>query len=249
MATLSCKSCGGTEAAKSGFVRGLQRYRCRSCGCNFTNTPARGKPAAMKAMAVLLYAMGNMSFGMIGRILGVSDVSVLRWVRAEAQALPEPDVPADVKVLVQSPGHRRDVAFREKKAGQLWLWRAYDPVGGRTVAWVLGRRDDATCRRLLDKTGTKGMTFVTDDRDGYHRRIPPEQVFTGKDLTVSIERDNSDIRHFLARFRRRTKVVSKWPRMVDLSLRLYHHYHDRGGCSPATKIAQDNLCVGLTEPE
>src|SRR3954452_4128807 len=100
MATLSCKSCGGTEAAKSGFVRGLQRYRCRSCGCNFSNTPARGKPAAMKAMAVLLYAMGNMSFGMIGRILGVSDVSVLRWVGAEAQARPEPDVPADVKVLV-----------------------------------------------------------------------------------------------------------------------------------------------------
>ena len=44
----------------------------------------------MKAMAVLLYAMGNMSFGMIGRILGVSDVSILRWVRAEAEALPEP---------------------------------------------------------------------------------------------------------------------------------------------------------------
>jgi len=54
----------------------------------------------MKAMAVLLYAMGNMSFGMIGRILGVSDVSILRWVRAEAEALPEPAVPADVKVLV-----------------------------------------------------------------------------------------------------------------------------------------------------
>lgn len=100
MATLSCKSCGGMEATKSGFVRGLQRYRCRACGCNFTKTPPRGKPAAMKAMAVLLYAMGNMSFGMIGRILGVSDVSILRWVRAEAKALPEPAVPADVKVLV-----------------------------------------------------------------------------------------------------------------------------------------------------
>ncbi|WP_155773794.1 IS1/IS1595 family N-terminal zinc-binding domain-containing protein [Methylorubrum extorquens] len=100
MATLSCKSCGGTDATKSGFVRGLQRYRCRTCGCNFTNTPPTGKPAAMKAMVVLLYAMGNMSLGMIGRILVVSDVSVLRWVRAEAEALPDPAVPADVKVLV-----------------------------------------------------------------------------------------------------------------------------------------------------
>src|SRR3954452_6586093 len=142
MATLSCQSCGGTEAAKSGFVRGLQRYRCRSCGCNFTTTPARGKPAAMKAMAVLLYAMGNMSFGMIGRILGVSDVSVLRWVRAEAQALPEPDVPADVKVLVQSPGHRRDVAFREKRqasfgSGAPMILSAGEPWPGFWVAVMM----------------------------------------------------------------------------------------------------------------
>jgi len=51
-------------------------------------------------------------------------------------------------------------------------------------------------------------------------------LFTGKDLTFSIEQDNSNIRHFLARFRRRTKVVSKSEEMEDLSLRLYHHLHD-----------------------
>jgi insertion element IS1 protein InsB len=48
----------------------------------------------------------------------------------------------------------------------------------------------------------------------------------GKDLTFPIEQDNSNIRHFLARFRRRTKVVSKVAEMVDLSLRIYHHFHD-----------------------
>ncbi len=47
-----------------------------------------------------------------------------------------------------------------------------------------------------------------------------------KDLTVPIEQDKSNIRHFLARFRRRTKVVSKVVEMVDLSLRIYHHFHD-----------------------
>jgi len=31
------------------------------------------------------------------------------------------------------------------------------------VAWVLGGRDDVTCRRLLDKVGVKGKTFITDD--------------------------------------------------------------------------------------
>jgi insertion element IS1 protein InsB len=118
------------------------------------------------------------------------------------------------------------VAFHPKKTQKLWIWRAYDPLARRTVAWVIGRRDDATCQKLLDKIGLEGKTFVTDDWDGYHRLIPEEQLFTGKDLTVFIEQDNSNIRHFLARFRRRTKVVSKSEEMVDLSLRLYHHLHD-----------------------
>ena len=91
------------------------------------------------------------------------------------------------------------------------------------MAWVLGGRDDATCRRLLDKVGVSGRTFVTDDWEGTHRVIPAAQLFTGKDLTFPIEQDNSNIRHCLARFRRRTRVVSRCSTMVDLSLRLLHH--------------------------
>lgn len=68
-----------------------------------------------------------------------------------------------------------------------------------------------------------GRTFVTDDWEGYHRVIPKAQLFTGKDLTFPIEQDNSNVRHCLARFRRRTKVVSRCRTMVDLSLRLLHH--------------------------
>ncbi len=60
----------------------------------------------MKALAVLLYGMGGMSFSMIGRVLGVSDVAVLKWVRAEAAALPEPEVPvAAVTVGIDEMGH------------------------------------------------------------------------------------------------------------------------------------------------
>ncbi len=91
---LSCKRCGNVDYAKSGTVRRHQRYRCRSCGCHFTDTPVPGKPAAIRALAVLLYGMGNMSFSIIGRLLGVSDVAVLKRVRAEASAPPDPAVSA-----------------------------------------------------------------------------------------------------------------------------------------------------------
>jgi len=67
---------------------------------------------------------------------------------------------------------------------------------------------------------------VTDDWEGFHRCIPEDQLFTGKDLTFPIEQDHSNIRHYLARFRRRTKVVSKSRERVDLSLRLHHHLRE-----------------------
>ena len=133
------------------------------------------------------------------------------------------------------------MAFSQKKTEKLWVWRAYDPVARRTVAWVLGGRDDATCQKLLDKVGLKGKTFLADDWDGFHRLIPKDQLFTGKDLTFSIEQDNSNIRHFLARFRRRTKAVSKAVEMVDLSLRIDHHFHDNP-CNFAA-LAATFLCI------
>ena len=92
MADICCKGCGSVDLVRSGFVRGHQRYLCKSCRMNFTNTPARGKPAAMKDMALAMHTIGGMSFCGIGKILGVSDVAVLNWVRAKAKQLP--DVPA-----------------------------------------------------------------------------------------------------------------------------------------------------------
>ena len=43
--------------------------------------------------------MGNASFGIIDRLLGVSDVAVLKWVRAEARSIPEPKVESDLLVV------------------------------------------------------------------------------------------------------------------------------------------------------
>jgi transposase-like protein len=60
--------------------------------CNFTATKRRGRPAAIKALATLLYAMGNMSFCGIARLLNVSDVAVLKWIRQAALKLPEPEM-------------------------------------------------------------------------------------------------------------------------------------------------------------
>jgi transposase-like protein len=85
-----CKHCGSGSFVRNGMAHGRQRYRREACGRSFTATPPRGKPPAMKALAVLLYALGNVSQGMIAKLLGVSHVAVYKWVRAAGEGTPAP---------------------------------------------------------------------------------------------------------------------------------------------------------------
>ncbi len=123
------------------------------------------------------------------------------------------------------------MAFCKWKKNKVWIWKACDPVSKRVVQWELGGRDDGTLKRLLDKVGVKGRIFVTDDFEAYHRCIPEDQLFTGKDLTFPIEQDNSNTRHYLARFRRKSKVTSRSLQMVDLSRLLLYHFSNPSLCS------------------
>ena len=84
---------------KNGIVRGMRRHRCEACGRDFTMMPPKGKPPRMKALALMLYAMGDMSFRGIARIPGISDVTVLNWVRDAARRLPEPSAAAGTVIV------------------------------------------------------------------------------------------------------------------------------------------------------
>jgi insertion element IS1 protein InsB len=87
---------------------------------------------------------------------------------------------------------------------------------------VLGARDSATFARLYAKVRhLTGCVFYTDRWEAFAEVLPPERHVAGKEHTVTIERDNSNTRHHLGRFTRRTKVVSKKSFMVDLSIRLW----------------------------
>ena len=97
--------------------------------------------------------------------MGVSHVAIYKWVRAAGEQAPAPSAtPSSGIVQIDEMGHFVN--------GKVWLWRAYDPVARRTLAWELGGRDDATCRRLLGKLGIAGHVFLTDDWAGFHRLIP-----------------------------------------------------------------------------
>src|SRR3954462_10035405 len=157
---LRCKRCGSEAHVKNGLMRGQQRYRCKACGLNFTDTPPRGKPLALKVAAVLLYVSGQ-SMNRTAKLLGVSTPhhkGLARAVRGRLRA----------KTRARGSGRgdraRRDVALSEKKSEPLWIWKAWDRASGQLVDWECGGRDKATCERFIERlTRWRTRLYCADD--------------------------------------------------------------------------------------
>ena len=75
------KKCSSHSYVKSGHIRGLQRYRCKGWGCQFTQTSLRVVSPVLKNLAVLLYAHCGVSMLGIAKLFKVSDMAVLKWIR------------------------------------------------------------------------------------------------------------------------------------------------------------------------
>jgi len=118
------------------------------------------------------------------------------------------------------------VAFCEWKKNTLWIWRAIDGVSRHALGWVLGDRSDASLQKLVQNVDTHTCDFITDEWGGFFRILPENRHFWGKDLTFPIEGTNSDIRHRVARFKRKTKASSRSLDMVNRSLLLFHYFQD-----------------------
>jgi transposase len=97
---LRCKRCGAEEHVKNGLMRGKQRYRCKACGLNFTDTPPRGMPLAMKVTAVLLYVSG-LSMNRTAKLLGVSAPTVMAWIERFAEVYAQKPEPEGRAVVVE----------------------------------------------------------------------------------------------------------------------------------------------------
>ena len=98
---MGCPKCKSDHCVKSGFTNKRQRYLCKVCGCNFTQSRKRGAPIELKLQALKLYLEG-MGFRAIGRVLKVSNVSVLNWVRYFGKSVKnyvQTELPDDIRQI------------------------------------------------------------------------------------------------------------------------------------------------------
>jgi transposase-like protein len=81
-----CPKCHGEKRVKYRFHRGKQRYLCKECGCNYVENPYTGYTDKEKQEAIRYYNEG-IGFRKIERLLGMSHVSVINWVKKVAEKL------------------------------------------------------------------------------------------------------------------------------------------------------------------
>src|SRR5918994_6660296 len=191
-----CPYCQSQHLIKNGSAYGVPKWKCKDCSRQTSFKPPRGEPLWKKETAVLLYTLG-LSMNAIAKQLGVSTPSILNWIRAHAAThapRPQPEPGENVVVMeLDELWH-----FLKKKENKLWIWLAFDRSSQRLVDWECG--DAATLNRLLERLKPWSVTLYCTD-DSYDKLLPVGRHYIGKDETVAIERVNSRLRHWFARFR------------------------------------------------
>lgn len=217
-----CPRCRCLRVVKSGHHHGKQRWLCRGCGYQFTtlSPPTEADDQRSKA-AVTLYGHG-LSLRCVGKLLATTAHSVIRWVTEYVETRCSKPAPEGAVVIeVDEMWH-----YLGSKTNKLWIWTALDRATGRLIDWECGGRDQVTFERLLARLRRWKVRLICTDESGvYQQALSAGRHYTGKDQTVALERTHSRLRHWLARFRRRTCVVSRSREMVDRSIALIAHFH------------------------
>lgn len=84
-----CPKCQHDQVVKSGVVKGRQRYRCKNCKYFFTVFKDGKKIDPYYVVKALQLYIEGVSLREIERLIGVSHVSVLNWVRKYKVLAPE----------------------------------------------------------------------------------------------------------------------------------------------------------------
>lgn len=233
--SLTCKNCDSPKYVKSGFSHGNQRYLCKDCRCHFTDTPGHGYPVSMRYSAAILYVCG-LSVTCAALLLGVAPSTVQAWLEWVADQHPPKEIPKGTVIAIELDEMWHFVNSKNQK---LWIWKALNHATGELIDWECGDRSEETASRLIDRLGKIGAKlYITDEYVVYSNLIPVGQLYQGKDSTHGIERNNGRQRHWFARFRRKSIVVSKSIWMVDVTISLFARFRVNGRLQELMQMAQ-----------
>jgi len=96
---MKCPKYQSSSKVRNGVIKGVQRYKCKDCGCNYTVGFTQNAEKERKRRFALSLYLEGLGFHSIGRLLGVSHVSALNWVRKYGRELNEIRNPKPARIV------------------------------------------------------------------------------------------------------------------------------------------------------
>ncbi|WP_156811301.1 IS1 family transposase [Methanomethylovorans hollandica] len=220
---MNCPRCKSPNHKKNGKISERQRYQCHDCGYNYSvEIKSTASSAFVKRQALQLYLEG-LGFRSIGRILGVSHVSVQNWIKKYGKDMEDLKSENEINIVELDEMH---TYIGNKK--YCWIWIAVDRVGKKFIDCSFGSRGTETGQQLWEKLERKKIGEVMTDHWKAYAEFLPETIHTqSKAETYTVEGYNSILRHFLARLRRKSKCYTKSIEMLKYSVILLMKYRNK----------------------
>ena len=212
--TYTCSRCGSTNIVRNGHNKcGNPQYYCKDCGAYRVLNPKRKHPPRAREQVLKAYRE-RMSLRGVERVFAVARQTVMKWLQDWVNALPQlletllPVQPDDVLEVDEA------WSFVGKKSQKRWLWTAICRRTGQIVAFVIGDRSEATCRRLWDAIPQvyQHCQSFSDFWKAYAKVFPQAtHQSVGKETgeTAHQERWYNTLRQWLGRYTRKTLSFSK----------------------------------------
>jgi transposase-like protein len=124
----NCPRCDSQSTIKSGVIRNRQRYYCKACEYYFTVQKEGKRIDSYYVIKALQLYLEGLSYREIERIIGVSHVSVMNWVKEYRISRPKM---RDSRPTYRVLKHRELLEFLEDKENVIDNSLLITPVGDK----------------------------------------------------------------------------------------------------------------------
>ena len=207
--TLYCPNCQSTKIKRNGTKSyKKQNYLCKKCSRQFIGDHALTYKGCHSCLIQKILIM-------LVRGIGITDISVIENVSIKKVLSV---LVSSTRIIIPKQQHYDSLEIDEfwtyvgNKKNKVWLIYAYHRATGEIVAYVWGKRNYKTAKKLRDKLGSMGISYdvvYTDNWDSFVSVFQVDNHIVGKENTKGIEGNNCRLRHRIRRAYRKTCCFSK----------------------------------------
>ena len=216
---MKCDKCCSDKIVNYGKTRkGVQRYRCNSCG-NLFQEYYRYRSWQIRDVDLVVLLRESCGIRGMGRILDISPNTVIRRILKIAGSLKRP------YPILKGKIYEVDELFtyiKHKKKNKVCIVYSYEPKSGNVLDIAVGRRTKGTLQKVTDTLVLCEAKLIYTDRLNYYNDLIPGEIHKQhRRCTNHIERQNLNLRTHLKRLNRRTICYSKSLIMLLAVVKIY----------------------------